>query len=630
MINLLVSGEELIGSSSSSVECGKCCSSVSMRSVWSRLVRSFVRWIVRVFNRIRIFSLFIFIVAVEFFRVNVDSICRSVTIESFPNGVFGLFYRRSVGTRSRSIRQFEFVVYFDVAEVRREDFSSFQSFQLVNSSSIRFVHEHFSIGAFPFDFSSSSQRFVDRTGLKKNDDDWKKNRSMVLGRKWRRGTAEILRGEFSGLNCSSLTLEIHSMRDRLTRSTPFEKIFNNSFIGHFHLHGAFIPSDCSFKPRGLIRSLTMSRRVDTLDSSRFPPYPSVLSYRIQSIDAHSSNLSSFHRHFSNLRGLELFNPRFDVSIDEYLPWLDSLTLDVEHLTSRTFLFAHHIDSLTIGSRLRRTDPEVFYSFPPRLKHLDLSQVDLSQLTPDSLCSLLHFLLHISSPELLLLVPHSSTLNECDCPRLFLQSIGPTPAKFDRSCFNQCRFTDCSTLSEFFSKQIFKATTTTAEEQRGLVHRRSDRREHQPSTSPVSRRTKWRFLHSVATPRTTEEEEIFVSSIGPFDHRCASRRQSSRLFRPNSAKKTARFSLEIKEKTRHPRIENVRHLNLEWSERKKNDRWIIDVGSEKQPTDERFVLGSHRIQLESRLHSSSVSLFLFLMLLTRTSEQYRTSEWMSKR
>ena len=258
---------------------------------------------------------------------------------------------------------------------------------------------------------------------------------------------------FAGLNVSELSVHIHSIRDRLRSSVPFELIFNGSQIGHLHLHGSLIPPGGSLTPSGLIRSLTVSRRVDTIDSTSFPPYPSVISYRIHSLDAHSMDLSSFSRQFENLRGLELLNPRFSVSIDEYLPRLEWLTLDVEHLTDRTFLFARHIEYLQIGSRLRRIDPQLFYTFPPRLKHFDLSQVDLAQLTPESLCSLLHFLSHISRREGTLFFPRSSSLAECDCPRLFLQSLPSGRVKNDRSCSKQCRFNDCPTLSEFFRKKF---------------------------------------------------------------------------------------------------------------------------------------------------------------------------------
>lgn len=261
---------------------------------------------------------------------------------------------------------------------------------------------------------------------------------------------------FAGLIVPELTLHIPSMRDRLSSSMPFERIFANSDIGHLHLHGSLIPPGVSVASNGLIRSLTVYRRVDTIDAKTFPPYPSVGSYRIHSLEAHSMNLSSFQAdRFDNLRGLELINPRFPVAIDEYLPRLDWLSLDVEHLTERTFHFARHIQSLKIGARLRRIDSNVFYSFPSRLKHLDLSQVDLAELTPDSLCYLIHYLSHLSQRETHLVFPRTSSVKQCNCPRLFLQAIRKPPVtrRNTQACAKRCRFTDCQTISEFFRKKF---------------------------------------------------------------------------------------------------------------------------------------------------------------------------------
>ena len=263
---------------------------------------------------------------------------------------------------------------------------------------------------------------------------------------------------FAGLSLPELTLHIHSMRDRLSSSMPFERIFANSDIGHLHLHGSLIPPGVSFASNGLIRSLTVHRRVDTIDAKTFPPYPSVGSYRIHSLEAHSMDLSSFQSdRYENLRGLEVINPRFAVTIDEYLPRLDWLSLDVEHLTERTFHFARHIQSLKIGARLRRIDSNVFYSFPARLKHLDLSQVDLAELTPESLCYLIHYLSQLSQRETHLVFPRTSSVKQCNCPRLFLQAIRRPPTTTTRrnnqACAKRCRFTDCQTISEFFRKKF---------------------------------------------------------------------------------------------------------------------------------------------------------------------------------
>ncbi|KAG0417713.1 hypothetical protein DMUE_6420, partial [Dictyocoela muelleri] len=164
---------------------------------------------------------------------------------------------------------------------------------------------------------------------------------------------------------------------------------------------------------------------------------------------------SFIPLFTNLRGLAIMNPRFDVCIDEYIPTLDSVTLDIEYLNERTFLFGKHIHHLKLGSRLRRIDPQVFHSFPNHLKHFDMSQINLSEMPSDSRCYLIHFISHIYRRQFHLILPRIEYLIECDCARLFLDNIqllrqSPGNAhRQDLSCSKQCRFTDCPTLSEYF-------------------------------------------------------------------------------------------------------------------------------------------------------------------------------------
>ncbi len=77
----------------------------------------------------------------------------------------------------------------------------------------------------------------------------------------------------------------------------FEYLFNNTNIDELHFHDSIIPpGSSSFRRtfKGLVRSLTLHRHVDTIDSNTFPYYFPVYSYNIQSLEAHSMDLDSFN------------------------------------------------------------------------------------------------------------------------------------------------------------------------------------------------------------------------------------------------------------------------------------------------------------------------------------------------
>ena len=257
---------------------------------------------------------------------------------------------------------------------------------------------------------------------------------------------------FSGLIVSQLTIHIYTVRDRFPSRYSFEQIFNNTNIGELHFHGAIIrPGSLSSREtfRGLIRSLTLHRHVDTIDSYTFPFYSQVYSYTIHSMEAHSMNLSSFLSSYTNLRGLEIIQPRFEVSIDQLIPTLDSLTLDIQHLNKKTFLVARHIYNLKLGAQLRTIRPEVFDLLSHRLHHFDLSDVDLSQMTSDSRCHLIKYLSKHSHDQLNIVYPQMKSLNECDCARVFLNQMQSKQHSPDSTCSNLCHFSDCQTISEYF-------------------------------------------------------------------------------------------------------------------------------------------------------------------------------------
>jgi hypothetical protein len=165
------------------------------------------------------------------------------------------------------------------------------------------------------------------------------------------------------------------------------------------------------------------------------------------------NLSSFLYSHTNLRGLEIIKPRFEVSIDQFIPTLDSLTLDIQHLTKKTLLIARHIHNFKLGSQLRTINPEIFDLLSHRLHHLDLSDIDLSQMTSDSRCDLIKYIFKHSHDQLNIIYPQMKSLNECDCTRIFLhhiQSINNHP--YDSTCSKLCHFSDCQTISEYFKEK----------------------------------------------------------------------------------------------------------------------------------------------------------------------------------
>ncbi|CAF1293318.1 unnamed protein product [Adineta steineri] len=265
---------------------------------------------------------------------------------------------------------------------------------------------------------------------------------------------------FSGLIVSQLTLYIHTKEDHFSSLSSFEQIFNNTNIGELHLHGTIIPPSLSSLNRtfkGHIRSLILHRHVDIIDSTSFPFYSHVYSYTIHSIEAHSMNLSSFVPSYINLRRLEIMKPSFEVSINYLIPSLDFLTLDIEHLTDKTLLAARHIRHLKLGSRLRTINSDVLNLLSNRLYYFDLSDIDLSQMTLDSHCLLLKYFSNNSQQQQLnIIYPRIENLNECNCDRLFLNSIQINSKSYSNNnystCSKLCMFSDCQIISEYFKEK----------------------------------------------------------------------------------------------------------------------------------------------------------------------------------
>lgn len=263
---------------------------------------------------------------------------------------------------------------------------------------------------------------------------------------------------FAGLTVSQLSLYIYTLEDRFPSSSFFEQIFNGTTVDDLHFHGSIIPPsppyiDQPFK--GFVKSLTLYRHVNHIDAHAFPFYPHAYSYTIHSIDGHSMNLSSFLPSHSNLRGLELIKPLFDVFINHFIPSLERVTLDVEHLTDKTLLAARHIRQLKLGSSLRTIHSAFFSSLSRRLTSLDLSAVDLSQMTIDSRCQLLTYLSSNARGTLTIVFPRTDNATECNCQQLFLDDLHPQPKAttgIELTCAKLCTFSDCPTVSEHFKEK----------------------------------------------------------------------------------------------------------------------------------------------------------------------------------
>lgn len=264
---------------------------------------------------------------------------------------------------------------------------------------------------------------------------------------------------FSGLIVSQLIVYIHTLADHVPSLYSFENIFNNTNIGELHLHGSIIrPNSFLSKESftGIIRSLTLHRHIGNIDAQNFPFYSNVYSYTIHSIEAYSMNLSSFLPSYKNLRGLEIIKPRFEVSIDQFIPTLDYLNIDVENLSEKTLLAARHIYHLKLGSSLRRIDPKIFTLLSQRLQHLDLSDINLSQMKSDSRCDLIEYLSKNYQNQINIILPRIENITDCDCTHLFIKHIQLRENlkkiyNFSITCSKLCYLNDCPIISEYFKK-----------------------------------------------------------------------------------------------------------------------------------------------------------------------------------
>ncbi|CAF4572787.1 unnamed protein product, partial [Rotaria sp. Silwood2] len=92
-----------------------------------------------------------------------------------------------------------------------------------------------------------------------------------------------------------------------------------------------------------------------------------------------------------------------------------------------------------------------------LKHFDLSEINLSEITPDSRCYLIHFIYNNYKRQLNIIFPRIENLTECDCARFILIDIQYNNKLTDNYnddllCKKKCRFSDCSIISEYFREK----------------------------------------------------------------------------------------------------------------------------------------------------------------------------------
>lgn len=261
-----------------------------------------------------------------------------------------------------------------------------------------------------------------------------------------------------------MKLSIYTKDEKTSKNSSFEEIFNETSIDELHIYGSIVsPSNLSEVQRsfiGSVRSLFIHRRVDTIESTTFPFYPHVKFYSIDSIGAHSMNLKTFVGSYENLHRLEILEPRFDIEINEFLPSLESLTIDVEHFHEKTLFAARHIQKLKFGSRLRHLDRNVLVPISKfrRLRFLDLSDVNLSQMTIESRCFLLEYLQKIFNSQFQFLFPQIENSTDCQCEKLYLLHLISFSNDFqDSICSKQCQMNSCRLIREYFQTKDFSTS-----------------------------------------------------------------------------------------------------------------------------------------------------------------------------
>ena len=288
------------------------------------------------------------------------------------------------------------------------------------------------------------------------------------------------RNLFKGLtkSYSRLTIELHPLRaksifferntfdhlqvdelsiyaDSLTSS--FESIFNNTNITHLNIEGATVAHDPSLTSKftGQIRSLKMTRMIDSVNSDEFPSFP-VQSYTIEAHKMRTLDAYSFIN-YTQLTGLNIIQP--DVSITsrvlqglEYLSSLRSISFDAERIADGALKYVKHIQTLTLGSYLKMLDTESINSLT-LLQQLDIRYVQFSSLQANTSCALADFINRRRMLGLTVYLPLENP--ECDCILVFLNNMidnGDQLTKCQSIYNDRCVFSSCPIVSEYFTRK----------------------------------------------------------------------------------------------------------------------------------------------------------------------------------
>ncbi|CAF1536616.1 unnamed protein product [Rotaria magnacalcarata] len=256
---------------------------------------------------------------------------------------------------------------------------------------------------------------------------------------------------FDNLNVHELSI----YADSLTSS--FESIFNNTNILHLNIEGATVAHDPSLlsKFTGQIRSLKVTRMIDSVNSEEFPPFP-VQSYTIEAHKMRKLNASSF-LDYKQLTGLNIIQP--DISITpqvlhglEKLSSLRSISFDAERIADGALKYAKHIQTLILGSYLRMLDTESL-NLLTSLKQLDVRYVQFSTLQANTSCALADYINRRRMLGLTVYLPHENI--DCDCILVFLNAMvddGDQLIRCQSTNNDRCLFSSCPIVSEYFNRK----------------------------------------------------------------------------------------------------------------------------------------------------------------------------------
>jgi hypothetical protein len=285
---------------------------------------------------------------------------------------------------------------------------------------------------------------------------------------------------FKGINTpySRLTIELHPLKAKSIKfdqntfdklqvnelsiyadsfTSSFESIFNNTNITHLNIEGAIVPHDPSLlsKFTGQIRSLKITRMIDTVNSEEFPPFP-VQAYTIEAHKMRTLDALSF-LNYTQLAGLNIIQP--DVSITprvlhglEQLSSLRSISLDAERIADGALKYVKHIQTLILGSFLKMLDSESINSLKS-LQQLDVRYVQFPTLQGNTSCALADYINRRRMLGLTVYLPPENI--DCDCVLVFLNNMiddGEQLTKCQSTNNDRCLFSSCSIVSEYFTRK----------------------------------------------------------------------------------------------------------------------------------------------------------------------------------